>query len=59
MTPIEQLVDDHRKAALARADLAEAAFDRKAKAEIKAMAEVARRSLGQLFRYAIQRIAQR
>lgn len=35
----------------------EAEWERKARAEIKAMAEVARRSLGQKFRYLAVRVA--
>lgn len=57
MTALERLIDEGRAALMQREWYAHAAFEKKAKAEIKAMAERDRRSIGQRFRFAAARIA--
>lgn len=56
MTPLQRLIEEHRLAFLDRHWYDLAAFERKAKAEIKAMGEAARRSIGQTVRYSRARI---
>jgi ferritin-like protein len=56
MTPLELLFDEAFVAYRTAHWYTLAEYERKAKAEIKAMAEVARRGLGQQFRWAAKRI---
>jgi uncharacterized coiled-coil protein SlyX len=56
VTPLERLLCDMQTEARIRAYEAQMAFEKKAKADLKALAEYHRRCLGQLFRYAARRL---
>lgn len=57
MTPLEQLIDEHRSAFLMQQWYAHADFEKRARAEIAANVESVNRSIGQLFRHAAARLA--
>jgi len=57
VTPLERLIDDRVTAFRVREWYAQAEFEKKARAVIKAMAESRRRSISQLCRFAAARIA--
>ena len=57
LTPLERLISDMRTEALIRSYEAQMAFDRKAAADLKALCESHRRSIGQQFRWLAKRLA--
>lgn len=57
MTPLERLLSDMRTEALIRRYEAQMAFDRKAAADLKALVEHHRRSIGQSFRWLAVRLS--